>query len=145
MGSDRRRVVRLHQVNSIQDIQNNIRALGYVLGLDDEAERVVSGMQATLKSVAQGRDRRSDWRVMYFCAGRITGTNTTFESLLGYVGAHNVAADMAIVGSRPSCFRSRRKTQRRLETPLPKKERPFFAGVRVRFRPARGRMIDWNE
>ena len=94
-------VLRFMGFDSVEDIQNNIRAVGYVLGLDDQAERLVERMQESLDGIARGREARVDWRVMYFCAGRITGIDTTFESLLDYVGAHNVAADMGIVGSRP--------------------------------------------
>lgn len=94
-------VLRFMGFDSVADIQNNVRALGYVLGLDEAAERVVANMQARLDAVASGRDSRRDWRVMYYGYGRVTGSGTTFQSLLDYVGARNVADDLQIKGSEP--------------------------------------------
>ena len=94
-------VLRFLGFSSVADIQNNIRALGYVLDLDEATERLVQDMQASLDDVAKQREKRRVWRVLHYVGGYTSGTGTTFDSLLEYVGAHNVACDLGIRGAQP--------------------------------------------
>lgn len=89
-------VVRFASFDSIDNIRNNLRALGWVTGLDAEVERLVDDMDARLQAVARGREQRRAWRVLHFEDGHASGARTTFGSLLTWVGAHNVADDLGI-------------------------------------------------
>ncbi len=90
-------VLRFVGFSGVGDIQNNIRALGYVLGLDDAAEGLVQAMQRRLERVAQGREARRAWRVLHWAGdGHTSGSGTTFDSLMHWVGARNVAVELGL-------------------------------------------------
>ena len=92
--------MRLHRFDSIAAIQNNIRAVGYVLGLDERAEARVVDMDARLQHIQKGsRSRGAVWRVISWSGGYVAGAGTIFDSLLPYCGATNLATG---VGSAPS-------------------------------------------
>jgi iron complex transport system substrate-binding protein len=94
-------VVRFFGFTSVGEIQDNLRALGYVLGLDDRVAELERAMDATLARVAEGRERRRRWRVLLYEANRTAGRHTTFGSLLtGWVGARNAADDLGIAETR---------------------------------------------
>lgn len=92
-------VVRLQGFSSVDQVADNIRALGYLLGLDDAAEKLVRGMHRALDEVAARRRQRSAWRVLLYEAGKTAGRDTLFGSLLAYVGARNVADELGIHGT----------------------------------------------
>ena len=97
-----RTVVRFDRFESLADIEDNIRGLGWITGLDAAAEGLVTGMRATLARAGAGRERRAAWRVLYWNELRTTaGTGTTFHDLLTAVGARNVAAENGVRGSNP--------------------------------------------
>jgi iron complex transport system substrate-binding protein len=77
VGGGRRRVVRLHRFDTLAAIQNNIRAVGYLLGLDSSAEARVADM---------------------WSGGYVAGAGTIFDSLLPYCGASNLAAEKGTHG-----------------------------------------------
>jgi iron complex transport system substrate-binding protein len=101
VGGQRRAVVRLTRFDSIEDIQANLRALGWVLGLDREVEALVDGMQRRLAAVAQRREARARWRVLQYEDGHASGAGTTFASMLEWIGARNVAAELGLRGFQP--------------------------------------------
>ena len=99
VGSGRRQVVRLHRFNSIADIQNNIRAVGYLLGLDSKAEARVADMSARLQRIQRSaRSRGAVWRALSWSGGYVAGDNTIFNDLLAYAGATNVATEKGVSG-----------------------------------------------
>lgn len=92
-------VIRLHQLSSIAGVQQSIRNVGYVTGLDVAAEELVVSMQARLDAVARGKARRAKWRLLSFDSGFVAGKDTIFDDVLGYVGAANLAAVSGIEGT----------------------------------------------
>lgn len=92
-------VVRLPGASSLADVESNLRALGWVLGLDADAERLVAEMRAKLDRLAEGRARRRTWRVLLYAGDRTAGLGTTFDDLLRAVGARNAAAELGLEGS----------------------------------------------
>jgi iron complex transport system substrate-binding protein len=96
-----RAVVRLTRFDSIADIQTNLRALGYVLGLDREVEALVEAMQRRLDAVGQRRAQRTRWRVLQYEDGHASGAGTTFASMLEWIGARNVAGELGLRGFQP--------------------------------------------
>jgi len=99
VGSVRRQVIRLHQFNRIGDIENNIRAVGYLLGLDEKAEALVTDMDERLERIQKrSRSRGATWRVISWSGGYVAGGNTIFDDLLAYAGAINVATRKDVVG-----------------------------------------------
>ncbi len=96
-----RTVARLQGFESLDGIVTNLRATGYLLGLDAEAEQLVQEMQQRLQRVAQGKKDRQAWRLLLWADGYTAGSNTTFDGLLTYVGAGNLAAEQGMQGSIP--------------------------------------------
>ena len=94
-------VVRFRSFESVSHIQDNIRALGWMIGLDREAEKLVQGMQSELEVIATGASQRKSWRVLLYLGGRTGGVRTTFDSLLSHVGARNAAREIGLDGSAP--------------------------------------------
>lgn len=90
-------VLRTATFNSLADLQNNMRAIGYATGLDSEVEALIQTMQAELEEVAAGNERRRGWRVLDLNAAMYTsGKGSTLDDLLKYVGARNVATENAV-------------------------------------------------
>ncbi len=85
-------VVRIDEFASVEGIVSNLRAIGYVLGLDAGAEGLVEELQDSLAIVAKGRAARAAWNVLLWSDGQTAGQETIFDSLLGHVGARNAAA-----------------------------------------------------
>ena len=98
-GTDRV-VIRLHQFSSIPGVQDSIRAVGYILGLDREAENLVCGMQVRLDAVAQRGAKRKRWRLLSWSDGFTAGKGTIFDDVLGYVGATNIAKENGFEGAQ---------------------------------------------
>jgi iron complex transport system substrate-binding protein len=92
-------VVRLHQLSSIAGVQQSIRNVGYITGLDAAAEQLVVEMEARLAKVAAGKSRRGTWRVLSFDSGFVAGAGTIFDDVIGCVGAVNLAAATGIKGT----------------------------------------------
>jgi iron complex transport system substrate-binding protein len=95
-----RAVIRLYGFEDIPGVQDNIRAVGYIIGRDAAAEELVETMQARLDLVAERRSERRAWRVLSWSDGFVAGKNTLFDDVLGYVGATNVAATAGVDGAR---------------------------------------------
>ncbi len=101
VGSSRRQVVRLHRFESLADIRNNIRAVGYLLGLDGRAETRVVNMDDWLQRIQRrSRSRGAVWRVISWSGGYVAGAGTIFDSLLPYCGATNLATDKGVSGHK---------------------------------------------
>lgn len=101
VGSNRRRVVRLYRFDSLANIQDNIRAVGYLLGLDARAEARVADMNTRLQHIRErSRARGAVWRVISWSGGYVAGGHTIFDDLLVHAGATNVAAENGVNGHR---------------------------------------------
>ncbi len=92
-------VIRLHQLSSLAGVQQSIRNVGYITGLDVDAERLAVQMQKRLDQVAVNKARRKKWRVLSFDSGFVAGTGTIFDDVIRYVGAVNIAARDGIAGT----------------------------------------------
>lgn len=97
------RVFRLADFGRIEDIKQNIRAVGRATGDDERAEALVAQMERELEGVrarisAAGRRRP---RVMsYSPSGSTAGANTLFDDIMHAVGATNVVAENGVEGFR---------------------------------------------
>lgn len=100
LSSEDRQVIRLHNLKGVAGVRDSIRAVGYIVGLDRQAEELVVAMDARLEGVARTRDSRKAWRVMSWADGFVAGRDTIFNDVLGYVGARNLASEFGIVGAR---------------------------------------------
>lgn len=100
LSNDHRQVVRLHNLNSVEGVRESIRAVGYIVGLDQPAEALVVQMDARLNAVAESRASRKNWCVLSWADGFVTGRGTILDDVLGYVGARNLASEFGIEGVR---------------------------------------------
>jgi len=91
-------VFRFANFDSIADIKSNIRMVGYAIGSDSEAERVIREMDAKLDAIRARIPRnREPVRVMsYDRLGYTAGAHTIFDDLLRTVGAVNISAEHGI-------------------------------------------------
>ena len=65
--------------------------------MDAEVEELIAGMQERLEMVAEGADRRRNWRLLDLNGASYTsGKGSTLDDILHYVGARNVAADHGV-------------------------------------------------
>jgi iron complex transport system substrate-binding protein len=93
-------VFRFAHFESINDIQSNIRAIGYATGCDVEAERLVHQMNQRLAAIRAGIPAgQAPPRVMsYGREGYTAGINTLLDDLLRAAGAVNVSAENGVTG-----------------------------------------------
>lgn len=93
-------VFRFANFNSIADIKDNIRTVGYAVGSDPAADALIRKMDESL-AAAQARmpAGQTPPRIMSFGQGGYTGgANTTFDDMVRAVGAVNVSAANGIKG-----------------------------------------------
>ena len=101
VGGGRRQVVRLHEFDTLVAIQNNIRAVGYLLDLDSSAEARVADMNTWLGRIQrESKSRGAVWRVVSWSGGYVAGAGTIFDSLLPYCGASNLASEKGTNGHK---------------------------------------------
>lgn len=91
--------VRLTHFNQLQDIQNNIRLVGYAIGEDDKANALITQMNISLAALRAQLPMRQTPRVMsYSIEGFTAGADTTFDAMLQAIGALNLSAEHGIKG-----------------------------------------------
>jgi iron complex transport system substrate-binding protein len=93
-------VYRFSNFDRIEDIAGNVRALGYLIGEDAAAERVVADMNARLeraraRAAASGRRPRI---MSYDGSGYTAGNNTLFDDVIRQAGGVNVSAEHGMKG-----------------------------------------------
>lgn len=93
-------VYRFSNFDRIEDVAGNVRQLGYLIGEDDAAARVVDDMNARLaraRALAAASGRRP--RIMtYDGSGYTAGSNTLFDDVIRYAGGVNVSAEHGAKG-----------------------------------------------
>ena len=90
-------VFRFSNFSSLEDIENNIRTVGFATGCDAEAEKLISKMTDELAAISARVPRnQSAPRVMSFGGGITAGKNTTFDNMARAAGAINVSAENGI-------------------------------------------------
>jgi iron complex transport system substrate-binding protein len=93
-------VYRFSNFDRIEDVANNVRQLGYLIGEDAAAARVVSDMNQRLtraRERAKASGRRP--RIMtYDGSGYTAGGNTLFDDVIRQAGGVNVSAEHGAKG-----------------------------------------------
>jgi iron complex transport system substrate-binding protein len=93
-------VYRFSNFDHIEDIANNVRWLGYLIGEDAAAERVVADMnqrvtRARERAAASGRRPRI---MSYDGSGYTAGRDTLFDDVIRQAGGVNVSAEHGVKG-----------------------------------------------
>jgi iron complex transport system substrate-binding protein len=93
-------VYRFSHFDRIEDIANNVRWLGYLIGEDAAADRVVTDMnqrltQARARAAASGRRPRI---MTYDGSGYTAGQDTLFDDVIRQSGGVNVSAEHGAKG-----------------------------------------------
>ncbi len=92
-------VVVLMDHGSLASLQENIRVVGFAIGRDREAARLVDAMQerlAAARSRVGGRAR--GLRVVHWNGGTVTARETLFDDAVRYLGAVNLATEKGLSG-----------------------------------------------
>jgi len=91
-------VFRLANFRSLENIKNNIRTIGLAIGEEHRAELLVAQIEGELRAILTRIPKRNPpLTVMSYSLGNYTaGAHTTFDDLVKWVGAVNVAAQHGI-------------------------------------------------
>lgn len=92
-------VVVLLNHESLAAIAENIRIVGFAIGRDREAERLVESMQSRLAETrARAASRVAGLRIVHWSGGVVLGSRTVFDDAVRYLGAVNLAAEKGLEG-----------------------------------------------
>ena len=92
-------VVVLLNHESLAAIAENIRTVGFAIGRDREAERLVESMQLRLAEThARAASRVAGLRIVHWSGGVVLGGRTVFDDAVRYLGAVNLAAENGLEG-----------------------------------------------
>lgn len=91
-------VFRFSSFNSIDDIKQNIKTVGYAIGEDENAATIIAKMGADIKTIQNNIPTgKKPPRIMSYSLGNYTaGQNTTFDDMAKLVGAVNIVAEYGI-------------------------------------------------
>jgi cobalamin transport system substrate-binding protein len=94
-------VFRFSHFDRIDDIANNIRTIGYAIGEDAPAERVIADMHTRVAKVrARGAASGRRPRIMsYDSLGYTASNGTLFDDVIKTVGGVNVPAEQGLKGT----------------------------------------------
>ena len=92
-------VVVLLDHESLSAIERNVRTVGFAIGRDREAARLVESMRLRLEAArALAGSRVEGLRVVHWSGGVALGSRTVFDDALRYLGAVNLAAENGLEG-----------------------------------------------
>lgn len=92
-------VVVLLDHESLAAIEENIRVVGFAIGRDREAGRLVDSMRGGLAEArARAGDGVAGLRVINYSGGVVLGRRTVFDDAIRHLGAVNLAAENGLVG-----------------------------------------------
>ena len=92
-------VVVLRNHESLAAVENNIRVVGFAIGRDPEAERLVEELRGRLEEArARAGAKVAGLRVVHYSGGVALGGRTLFDDAIRHLGAVNVAAEKGLVG-----------------------------------------------
>ncbi len=92
-------VVVLLNHESLAAIAENIRIVGFAIGRDREAERLVESMQSRLAETrTRAASRVAGLRIVHWSGGVVLGSRTVFDDAVRYLGAVNLAAEKGLEG-----------------------------------------------
>ena len=84
---------------SLAAIENNIRVVGFAIGRERKAERLVESMRTRLQEARERAGARvAGLRVVHYSGGVVLGGRTVFDDAIRYLGAVNLAAEKGLVG-----------------------------------------------
>ena len=90
-------VFRLHRFQSIVDINNNIKTIGYAIGEEERAAALIAQMEQDIKMIRANIPRGVQPRIISYTSDNYTaGSHTTFDDMVHIVGAINLAAEQGI-------------------------------------------------
>jgi iron complex transport system substrate-binding protein len=92
-------IFRFASYEHIEDIKNNIRAIGHATGDDERAAELVAQMEREIDAVRArlpSGDKRP--RIMSYSAGVTAGADTLFDDVIRTAGAINVTAEQGLKG-----------------------------------------------
>lgn len=85
---------------SLEDVRTNIRTIASAVGRAADGERLIDGMDVTLKRVARATEGAQRPRVLLWHAmGTTAGAGTVFDEVLSIAGGTNVAAEAGLEGN----------------------------------------------
>ncbi len=90
----------LRCLDSLADIRDNVRTVGWAVGADDEAERLIRALDDKLASVTARLPARAQWpsALVYGRSGWVAGVGTVQTSVLEAAGLRNAAAEHGLRG-----------------------------------------------
>ncbi len=92
-------VVVLVDHEDLAAIERNIRTVGFAIGRDREAERLIESMRLRLEAArARAGSRAEGLRVVHWSGGVVLGGRTVFDDALRHLGAVNLAAENGLEG-----------------------------------------------
>ncbi len=92
-------VLVLDNHESLAAIESNIRAVGFAIGRELQAQRLVEKMRLRLeKARERAGARAAGLRVVHYGGGVVLGQRTVFDDAIRHLGAVNVAARAGLVG-----------------------------------------------
>ncbi len=92
-------VVVLLNHESLAAIAENIRIVGFAIGRDREADRLVESMQSRLAETrTRAASRVAGLRIVHWSGGVVLGSRTVFDDAVRYLGAVNLAAEKGLEG-----------------------------------------------
>lgn len=92
-------VVVLRNHESLAAVENNIRVVGFAIGRDREAARLVESMRGRIESAKERAGGKvAGLRVVHYSGGVALGGRTLFDDAVRHLGAVNVAAEKGLVG-----------------------------------------------
>lgn len=101
-------VLVLPSATSYEDIQNTLRLLGRVCGVESRSESVIAGLDARVARLRSGASAREGIRALAYSndgnGGWTAGLHTTVNTLFDLVGVRNAAADAGIDGHKSFDF-----------------------------------------
>jgi len=89
----------LHDHESLAAIQRNIRVVGFAIGRDRQAERLIESLQVRLEAAREhALARAGGLRVVHYSGGVVLGRRTVFDDAIRHLGAVNLAAEEGLNG-----------------------------------------------
>jgi iron complex transport system substrate-binding protein len=92
-------VFRFGRYDTLADVRANIDRLGYMVGAEEAAQRLVERTNQALRDVQAKVEGQPQPKVLYYTPdGYTAGLETVFDDLLEYAGGRNAAAEAGVRG-----------------------------------------------
>jgi iron complex transport system substrate-binding protein len=92
-------IFRFSNYDSLEEIKSNIRTLGYAVGEDDRAAKLITQMESEIEAVRARAPAGSHRpRIISYSGGVTAGAGTLYDDVIGVVGAINIPAEHGLKG-----------------------------------------------